>query len=102
MSVEKLTIRRRGIYLLPNLFTTGALFSGLRIIQQELLLLILLGWGIFEISRLDYLDNLNGRLWMAILAVQAVPYFATLITTLISIAPSYLTNKSAEELDDDI
>lgn len=28
MSVEKPTIRRRGIYLLPNLFTTGALFSG--------------------------------------------------------------------------
>lgn len=28
MTVEKLTIRRRGIYLLPNLFTTGALFAG--------------------------------------------------------------------------
>ena len=25
---KKLTIRRRGIYLLPNLFTTGSLFSG--------------------------------------------------------------------------
>ena len=28
MTFEKSTIRRRGIYLLPNLFTTGALFSG--------------------------------------------------------------------------
>ncbi len=28
MTLEKSTIRRRGIYLLPNLFTTGALFSG--------------------------------------------------------------------------
>ncbi|WP_374089853.1 CDP-diacylglycerol--serine O-phosphatidyltransferase [Methylomicrobium lacus] len=28
MTVEKPSIRRRGIYLLPNLFTTGALFSG--------------------------------------------------------------------------
>ncbi|MSR16730.1 MAG: CDP-diacylglycerol--serine O-phosphatidyltransferase, partial [Methylococcaceae bacterium] len=28
MTIDKLTIRRRGIYLLPNLFTTGALFSG--------------------------------------------------------------------------
>ncbi len=28
MTLEKNTIRRRGIYLLPNLFTTGALFSG--------------------------------------------------------------------------
>ena len=86
----------------PKYESQGALFSGLRVIQQEILLLLLLGWGIFEISRLEYLDNLNGRLWMAILAVQAVPYFATLITTLISIAPSYFTNKSAEELDDDV
>jgi CDP-diacylglycerol---serine O-phosphatidyltransferase len=28
MTTEKPSIRRRGIYLLPNLFTTGALFSG--------------------------------------------------------------------------
>jgi CDP-diacylglycerol--serine O-phosphatidyltransferase len=28
MTDEKRSIRRRGIYLLPNLFTTGALFSG--------------------------------------------------------------------------
>ena len=28
MNTEKRSIRRRGIYLLPNLFTTGALFSG--------------------------------------------------------------------------
>ena len=28
MSQKKLTKRRRGIYLLPNLFTTGALFAG--------------------------------------------------------------------------
>ena len=28
MTPEKSTIRRRGIYLLPNLFTTGALFAG--------------------------------------------------------------------------
>jgi hypothetical protein len=86
----------------PKYESQGALFSGLRVIQQELLLLILLSWGIFEVHRLDYLDNLNGKLWMAILAVQAVPYLATLITTLISIAPSYFTKKSAEELDDDV
>ena len=28
-SVQKNRIRRRGIYLLPNLFTTAALFAGL-------------------------------------------------------------------------
>ncbi len=86
----------------PKYESQSALFANLRVIQQEILLLLLLGWGIFEISRLAYLDNLNGKLWMTILAVQAVPYVATLITTLISTAPSYFTNKSAEELDDDV
>ena len=86
----------------PKYESQSALFSNLRVIQQEILLLLLLGWGIFEISRLAYLDNLNGKLWMAILGVQAVPYIATLIITLISTAPSYFTNKSAEELDDDV
>jgi hypothetical protein len=45
---------------------------------------------------------MNGKLWIAILAVQAVPYLATLIITLISIVPSYFTSKSAEELDDEV
>ena len=72
----------------PKYEAHGALFAGLRVIQQEILLLLWLGWGIVEVSQLEYLDNLNGKLWIAILAVQAVPYLATLIITLISIVPS--------------
>jgi hypothetical protein len=54
---------------------------------------------------LDHFDNLSGRLWTAVLSVQAVPYAATLVTLLISIAPSYRSKKalqSSEELDDAI
>ena len=86
----------------PKYEAHGALFAGLRVIQQEILLLLWLGWGIVEVSQLEYLDNMNGKLWIAILAVQAVPYLATLIITLISIVPSYFTSKSAEELDDEV
>lgn len=86
----------------PKYEAHGALFAGLRVIQQEILLLLWLGWGIVEVSQLEYLDNLNGKLWIAILAVQAVPYLATLMITLISIVPSYFTSKSAEELDDEV
>ncbi|MGB5543796.1 MAG: CDP-diacylglycerol--serine O-phosphatidyltransferase, partial [Gammaproteobacteria bacterium] len=28
LQTQKASLRRRGIYLLPNLFTTGALFAG--------------------------------------------------------------------------
>jgi cellulose synthase/poly-beta-1,6-N-acetylglucosamine synthase-like glycosyltransferase len=86
----------------PKYEAHGALFAGLRVIQQEILLLLWLGWGIVEVSQLEYLDNMNGKLWIAILAVQAVPYLATLMITLISIVPSYFTSKSAEELDDEV
>lgn len=84
----------------PKYESQSALFAGLRVIQQEVLLLLLLGWGIFEVSRVDYIDNLNGKLWMAILAVQAVPYLATLIILVISVVPSYFNDKSAEDLDE--
>ncbi|CAA9890505.1 Glycosyl transferase family 2 [Candidatus Methylobacter favarea] len=101
---------------IQGLFTTGKpfmrtpkyekqspLLAGLMIIWQELLLLILLGTGIWLMNSLDHFDNLSGRLWIAILSVQVVPYVATLVTLLISIAPNYRLRKadlSAEELDE--
>jgi len=85
----------------PKYEKQGPLFAGLIVIRQELILLLLLGLGIYAISSLDHFDNLTGRLWISILSVQAVPYVATLITLLISVAPSYFGNKAlAEELDE--
>jgi VanZ family protein len=71
------------------------------IIWQELLLLILLITGIVAMRATPHFDNLSGRLWVAVLAVQAVPYIATFLTILISVAPNYLPGKklTADELD---
>ena len=84
----------------PKYEKQGPLFAGLMTIRQELLLLILLGMAIGLMSNLDHFDNLSGRLWIAVLSVQSVPYAAALITLLISIAPTYSSNKNAEELDE--
>lgn len=84
----------------PKYEKQGALISGLRTIQQELLMLILLGFAIYKMSLVEHFDNFSGHLWIAILSVQAVPYLATLITLLISIIPSYTQTGTAEELDD--
>jgi CDP-diacylglycerol---serine O-phosphatidyltransferase len=59
MSTEKRSIRRRGIYLLPNLFTTGALFSGFYAITSAMN-------GRFETAVIAIfvamiLDGLDGR-----------------------------------------
>ena len=59
MLPEKRPIRRRGIYLLPNLFTTGALFSGFYAITSAL-------GGRFETAVIAIfvamiLDGLDGR-----------------------------------------
>ena len=59
MTPEKSSIRRRGIYLLPNLFTTGALFSGFYAITSAM-------EGRFETAAISIfvamiLDGLDGR-----------------------------------------
>ncbi len=87
----------------PKYEEQGPLIAGLLVIWQELLLLALLIAGIVAMRSVEHFDNLSGRLWVAVLAVQAVPYVATLLTILISVAPNYLPGKklSADELDVD-
>jgi exo-beta-1,3-glucanase (GH17 family)/cellulose synthase/poly-beta-1,6-N-acetylglucosamine synthase-like glycosyltransferase len=78
----------------PKFEQHSALFVGLFTIRQELLLLILLSVGIGMMASLEHFDNFSGRLWIAILSVQAVPYVAALLTVLISIAPDYKSYKA--------
>jgi len=87
----------------PKYEQQGPLVAGLLIIWQELLLLILLSAGIVAMNSIEHFDNTSGRLWIAVLAVQSVPYIATLLTILISVAPNYLPGKklSVNELDSD-
>ncbi len=59
MSQKKSSIRHRGIYLLPNLFTTGAMFAGLYAITSAIN-------GRFELAAIAIfvamiLDGLDGR-----------------------------------------
>jgi exo-beta-1,3-glucanase (GH17 family)/cellulose synthase/poly-beta-1,6-N-acetylglucosamine synthase-like glycosyltransferase len=73
----------------PKFEQHGALLAALFTIRQELLLLTLLSVAIGMMASLEHFDNFSGRLWIAILSVQAVPYVAALLTALISIAPDY-------------
>ncbi|MBZ4202243.1 MAG: glycosyltransferase [Methylovulum sp.] len=86
----------------PKYEQQGPLIAGLMVIRQEIILLILLASAIAAMASLEHFDNLSGRLWIAVLSVQSVPYWATLLTVLVSIAPSYSKKSklSAEELDD--
>ncbi len=87
----------------PKYEKKGALFLGLITIRQELFLLFLLSISIGAMAYIDHFDNLSGRLWIAVLSVQAVPYLAALVTLLISIAPSYSKQGEldAEQLDEE-
>jgi exo-beta-1,3-glucanase (GH17 family)/cellulose synthase/poly-beta-1,6-N-acetylglucosamine synthase-like glycosyltransferase len=86
----------------PKYEKQGPLFAGMMVIRHELLLLILLGSAIAAMASIEHFDNLSGRLWISVLSVQSVPYLATFITLLISIAPHYGKKGKllAEELDD--
>lgn len=81
----------------PKFEQHSALFVGLFTIRQELLLLTLLSIAIGMMASLEHFDNFSGRLWIAILSVQAVPYVAALLTVLISIAPDYKTEAVVEK-----
>lgn len=87
----------------PKYEKQGPLFAGMMVIRQEVTLLLLLSAAMTAMATLEHFDNFSGRLWISILAVQAVPYLATLATLLISIAPHYGKNaKLAEELDEEV
>ncbi|WP_150046987.1 MULTISPECIES: glycosyltransferase [Methylomonas] len=84
----------------PKYEAQGPLIAGLLVIWQELLLLSLLVAGIVAMRMTEQFDTTSGRLWVAVLAVQAVPYIATFLTIIISVAPNYFPGKlSADELD---
>lgn len=83
----------------PKFEQHSPLLVGLLTIRQELTLLTLLSIGIGWMASLEHFDNLSGKLWIAILTVQAVPYVATLLVSLISIAPeSETTGNSAGQI----
>lgn len=88
----------------PKYEAQGPLVAGLLVIWQEILLLSLLIAAIVAMRMEPQFDNASGKLWVAVLAVQAVPYVATLLTILISVAPNYLPGPklSADELDADV
>ncbi|HEY8098264.1 MAG TPA: glycosyltransferase [Methylobacter sp.] len=81
----------------PKFEQHSALFVGLFTIRQELMLLTLLSVAIGMMASLEHFDNFSGRLWIAILSVQAVPYVAALLTVLISIAPDYKSESIVEK-----
>jgi exo-beta-1,3-glucanase (GH17 family)/cellulose synthase/poly-beta-1,6-N-acetylglucosamine synthase-like glycosyltransferase len=102
-TIQGLFINGKPFMRTPKYEKQGPLFTGLMTIREELLILTLLVAAILFMGNAKHFDNLSGHLWVAVLAVQSVPYVATLLTLLISIAPNYGWNKTAiemEELDD--
>ena len=63
MDARPKRIRRKGIYLLPNLLTTGALFAGFYAIVAAIdLNFHYAAWSIFAAMFLDGLDGRVARL----------------------------------------
>jgi exo-beta-1,3-glucanase (GH17 family)/cellulose synthase/poly-beta-1,6-N-acetylglucosamine synthase-like glycosyltransferase len=78
------------------------LLAGIVTIWQEILLLGLLVWAMLFMHSLENFDNLSGKLWIAVLGVQAVPYLASLLILLVSIAPHYLSGDKNVDNEENI
>lgn len=63
--------------------------AGLVTIHQELTLLTLLWSAAYAMISLEYFHNLNGQLWVAVLLVQSMPYFASLLLLLVNVSPNF-------------
>jgi cellulose synthase/poly-beta-1,6-N-acetylglucosamine synthase-like glycosyltransferase len=102
-TIQGLFINGKPFMRTPKYEKQGPLFTGLMTIRQELFLLLALCIAILFMHHSEDFDNLTGKLWIAVLSVQSVPYIATFLTLLISIAPNYRWDKSTiamEELDE--
>lgn len=94
---QGLFIKGKPFMRTPKYEKQRPLLAGLVTIWQELLLLSLLIAAITFMYREEHFANISGRLWIAVLAVQLVPYLASLCTLLISVAPHYLGVKNEDE-----
>lgn len=70
----------------PKYEESKAIRSFLRMVKGELLLLILLWGGAFVLYQYWVFDNTQGRLWVALLLIQSVPYASSLIMAYIQTA----------------
>ena len=53
-------------------------------VQEELLMLIAIGLGIIGMLKAVGIYYIEGKLWIAILCAQAIPYFAAVISAIIA------------------
>ncbi|MCG6941931.1 MAG: glycosyltransferase [Thiohalocapsa sp.] len=71
----------------PKLASAPAVIRALADAREELLLLIAFWLGAFAVMQRDDSGMLDVRVWAAVLLVQAVPYLASLLVSLISAKP---------------
>lgn len=62
--------------------------SGIRMVFEELVFLLLLWGAAASIYLKEDFNNASGHLWITVLLIQSVPYAASVLTSFINVAPS--------------
>jgi exo-beta-1,3-glucanase (GH17 family)/cellulose synthase/poly-beta-1,6-N-acetylglucosamine synthase-like glycosyltransferase len=71
----------------PKMRSTSPLLRALAAVQEEAVLMLSLWFLALGVSRLEGFDAADVRLWVAMMFVQSLPYFAAVITAIISALP---------------
>lgn len=79
--------REKPFFRTPKMADKSALVNSLAISSEEILLIAALFLAALAIGLLQKMDTLDIRLWVIVLAVQSLPYGATLLVALISALP---------------
>ncbi len=86
----------------PKYEKQAPFLAGMVTIWQELFLLGSLITAMVFMYSMENFHNLSGKLWISVLGVQAVPYLASLIILLVSIAPHYLSGEQNVDNEENI
>jgi cellulose synthase/poly-beta-1,6-N-acetylglucosamine synthase-like glycosyltransferase len=78
---------RLGFFRTPKLAGTSTLLRVLGDAREEVLLMLAFWLGAFAVLQREDAYMLDVRVWAAVLLVQSVPYFASLVMSLISAMP---------------
>lgn len=73
----------------PKCEQTSPILAGLLRIRQELVLFVLLTGSAWAIGSMEQFNNTTGKLWVAVLLVQSIPYAATILTLMVNIAGTF-------------
>lgn len=82
-----LFVQRHGFFRTPKYANRHAVLRALREVREEGLMALGLSLAAFAVARIDAMDSPDLRVWIIVLVIQTIPYWAAVLMSLIGALP---------------